>query len=99
MIEWPHRLQGSVERGGRSPGMKTLASHPGQVTIFKGFSLLLMACSSSASGDGAQSPKRPGAQSSPETCYLCTLFLVGRQSRKERQHVAVERRNCRLDRR
>jgi len=35
MMGCPQRLQGSVESGGRSPGMKTLASHPGQVTIFK----------------------------------------------------------------
>jgi hypothetical protein len=35
MIGCPHFLHGSVESGGKSPGMKTLASHPGQVTIFK----------------------------------------------------------------
>jgi hypothetical protein len=36
MIAVPHFLQASVANGGKSPGMKVLASHPGQVTIFKG---------------------------------------------------------------
>jgi hypothetical protein len=42
MMAWPQRLQGSVDKGGRSPGMNTFASHPGQVTIFKGLSLALI---------------------------------------------------------
>jgi hypothetical protein len=42
MIEWPHFLQDSVASGGRSPGMKVLASHPGQVTIFNGLLVSLM---------------------------------------------------------
>ena len=42
MIECPHLLQGTEERGGRSPGMNTFVSHPGQVTIFRGFSPALM---------------------------------------------------------
>src|SRR5260221_1851935 len=44
MMGCPQRLQGSVESGGRSPGINTLASHPGQVTIFK-LPLVLMALS------------------------------------------------------
>jgi hypothetical protein len=42
MMACPQRLQGSVDKGGRSPGINTLASHPGQVTIFK-LPLVLMA--------------------------------------------------------
>jgi len=42
MMGCPQRLQGSVESGGKSPGMKTFASQPGQVTIFK-LPLLLIA--------------------------------------------------------
>jgi hypothetical protein len=42
MMGWPHRLHGSVERGGKSPGMNTFASHPGQVTIFNGLSLIAL---------------------------------------------------------
>ena len=36
MMAVPHFLHGSVASGGKSPGMNTLASHPGQVTIFRG---------------------------------------------------------------
>src|SRR5579883_653517 len=35
MMGCPHFLQGSVESGGKSPGINTFTSHPGQVTIFK----------------------------------------------------------------
>jgi len=35
-------LHGSVASGGRSPGMKTLASHELQVTIFSGLSLTVI---------------------------------------------------------
>jgi hypothetical protein len=42
MIAWPHLEHGTEASGGRSPGMKTLASHPPHVTIFKGFSLALI---------------------------------------------------------
>jgi hypothetical protein len=37
MTGLPHFVQGTVESGGRSPGMKTFASHAGQVTITNGF--------------------------------------------------------------
>jgi len=48
MIGCPQRRQGSVDNGGKSPGMKTLASQPGQVTIFNGLSLIRYAvCGSS----------------------------------------------------
>jgi hypothetical protein len=40
MIAWPHFLQGSEANGGKSPGMNVFVSHPGQVTIFKGLSLM-----------------------------------------------------------
>jgi hypothetical protein len=41
MMGCPQRLQDSVANGGRSPGIKTLASHPLQVTIFR---LALIPC-------------------------------------------------------
>jgi hypothetical protein len=41
MIGWPHLLQGTVASGARSPGMNVLVSHPGQVTIFNGLSLMM----------------------------------------------------------
>jgi hypothetical protein len=44
MIGCPHRLHGSVESGGKSPGIKTFASHPGQVTIFKLPLVLIVRC-------------------------------------------------------
>jgi hypothetical protein len=40
MMAWPHFLQGSEASGGKSPGMNVFVSHPGQVTIFKGLSLM-----------------------------------------------------------
>jgi hypothetical protein len=40
MMGLPQRLQGSVASGGRSPGMKTLASHTLHVTILRGLSLM-----------------------------------------------------------
>jgi hypothetical protein len=42
IIACPHLLHGTEASGGRSPGMKTLDSHPLQVTIFSGLSLELM---------------------------------------------------------
>jgi hypothetical protein len=36
MIGYPHLLHGTVESGGRSPGMKTLVSHALHVTIRNG---------------------------------------------------------------
>jgi len=44
MMGYPQGLHGSVARGGRSLGMKTLASHAGllHVTIFSGLSLVLI---------------------------------------------------------
>jgi hypothetical protein len=35
MIAVPHFLHGSEASGGKSPGMKTFASQPGHVTIFR----------------------------------------------------------------
>jgi hypothetical protein len=43
MIACPHLVHGTDANGGKSPGINTLASQPGQVTIFSGFSLSLMA--------------------------------------------------------
>jgi hypothetical protein len=41
MMGAPHLLQGTVESGGRSPGMNTFVSQLLQVTIFNdGFSLI-----------------------------------------------------------
>jgi hypothetical protein len=36
MSGWPHFVQGTVDKGARSPGMKTLAPQALHVTIFNG---------------------------------------------------------------
>src|SRR5438552_3484512 len=36
MRSWPHFVQGVIESGTKSPGMKTFAPHASQVTIFNG---------------------------------------------------------------
>jgi hypothetical protein len=43
MMGCPHLLHGMVASGGMSPGMKARPSHPLQVTIFSGVSLMAVA--------------------------------------------------------
>src|SRR5262249_27257408 len=78
MIGCPQRRHGSVERGGKSPGMKTLASHPGQVTIFNGLSLIFTAGRRRRRPlEGINRPVR-----SAQSLLFCNPFSHRSQSRK-----------------
>src|SRR4051812_43421941 len=80
MMAWPHLLHGTDARGGRSPGMKTLCSHPLHVTIFNGLSLALITwsnCSMVASPDKFPVQARPRFNAEvPPSCYPADRRLV-----------------------
>jgi len=57
MMEVPQRLQCSVASGARSPGINTLASQPGQVTIRRGLSLALMTAQYITTDGGCDKPR------------------------------------------
>src|SRR5215472_11428949 len=75
MIACPHLVQGTEASGGKSPGINTLASQPGQVTIFSGFSLSLMALRSPlfCSRPDYQSSV-PGGGRLQQLYFLCNAF-------------------------
>src|ERR1041385_431698 len=58
IMAWPHRWQGCVASGGRSPEIKTLLSQPLHVTIFSGalMNYRLASWTGSAGGSYGQNP-------------------------------------------
>src|SRR3974390_3388830 len=62
MMGAPHRLHGSVANGGKSPGMNTLASQPGQVTILSGLSLMTRSIVVSPTARISSSAGRPSPE-------------------------------------
>src|SRR5678809_1664670 len=95
MMGCPQRLQGSVESGGRSPGMKTLASHPGQVTIFKLPLVLILL--STWFGKVDRHARTVVADSAAANLSCVSCFVTPRQSRTRKIPQPRFRPKCSYD--